>query len=424
MKNASCEKVHPKLCSRNTFAKYTAIFSLFLLGNIHSAEAALNCTVSQTGSWAGGYQLDVKVTNTGTAIKGWVVYLHYAQNAVITGSWNASILGSGSKKITATNVSFNGNLASGASATFGLTGSSSAGFVLPTCTTQQNSSSAQSQSSRASSNASSTLSSVASSQASSKSNSSASSRMDVLNVNFQSRAAGSYTAQQLFTDFKNVDRTWSDGIDEGRAKIVLDGSNKALRVTYPANIFGPANGGVQFVVPFVKSYPELYFSYRVRFANGFNFVKGGKLPGLTGGLAPTGCTSGAGGFSARNMWRTNGAVAQYMYFPLKINACGDDYYYTNNGVTQHFTTGTWQTLEHHLVMNTPGKRDGVIQAWMNGRLVLDVRDFQFRKGNDNFGIENLYFSTFFGGNGQDWAPLSQQYADFDDLIVSEHPISH
>ena len=96
----------------------------------------LTCVVTQTGNWQGGYQLDVRVTNTGAAVQNWTVYLNYPQTAAITNSWNATLTGNGTNRVTATNVSYNGNLGSGASTTFGLTGNTSGALVLPSCSGQ------------------------------------------------------------------------------------------------------------------------------------------------------------------------------------------------------------------------------------------------------------------------------------------------
>ena len=65
----------------------------------------------------------------------------------------------------------------------------------------------------------------------------------------------------------------------------------------------------------VGGYDDLYCSYYVRFAPGFDYVKGGELPGLAGGAANTGGNkpTGRDGWSARMMWRTGGEVVQYVY---------------------------------------------------------------------------------------------------------------
>jgi hypothetical protein len=96
-------------------------------------NSQFTCTVTQTGSWQGGYQADVKVTNTGASVNSWTVYLNFNQPAQITSSWNATLTGNSTTQVTATNVGYNGTLATGASTTFGITGNTSAGFALPGC---------------------------------------------------------------------------------------------------------------------------------------------------------------------------------------------------------------------------------------------------------------------------------------------------
>lgn len=138
-----------------------------------SNNSQFTCIVTQTGSWQGGYQADVKVTNTGASVGNWMVYLNFNQPAQITSSWNATLTGNGTTQVTATNVSYNGTLASGASTTFGITGNTPTGFALPGCSGK----SGGMQSSMATSSAvkSSVVSSVASSVVSSSTSSVASS---------------------------------------------------------------------------------------------------------------------------------------------------------------------------------------------------------------------------------------------------------
>ena len=73
-------------------------------------------------------------------------------------------------------------------------------------------------------------------------------------------------------------------------------------------------------------------------------------------------------------------------------------------------------------MNTPGAHDGILQAWFDGSLALDNQTFIYRIATATFGIDALYFSTFFGGSDATWAPTAAQVADFDDFIVSDQPI--
>ncbi|NUP04566.1 MAG: hypothetical protein HOW73_00715 [Polyangiaceae bacterium] len=239
---------------------------------------------------------------------------------------------------------------------------------------------------------------------------------EILHADFEAAAEGEYTEDMVAADF-GAEPPWNDGLDQGRASIVDDGGERFLRVTYPANEYGPGDGGVQFKVPLNDSYEELHLSYRVRFGDNFQFVKGGKLPGLVGGSAPTGCVDDTTGFSARMMWRTAGAAVQYMYFPEKVNDCGDDYDYASGGSATQFEPGTWHTVEHHLEMNTPGEHDGILKAWFDGEPALDEQMFLYRLADATYEIDTLYFSTFFGGGDSSWAPTSDQVVDFDDFVV-------
>jgi hypothetical protein len=118
------------------------------------------------------------------------------------------------------------------------------------------------------------------------------------------------------------------------------------------------------------------------------------------------------------MWRTGGAVVQYLYYPEKTNDCGDDFAYRVNGQNLTFTPGKWHTVEHRIVMNRAGEHNGVLQTWFDGVLALDNQAFLYRASGATFGIDALYFSTFFGGSDSTWAPPSAQVADFDDFVVT------
>lgn len=245
---------------------------------------------------------------------------------------------------------------------------------------------------------------------------------ELLHATFAAATPGSYAEESVEADFNGAP-TWNDGLDEGRASIVEEGDERFLRVTYPANQYGPANGGVQFKVPLGGSYEELFFAYRVRFGSGFSFVKGGKLPGLVGGSSPTGCSPDPDGFSARNMWRGGGNIVQYVYWPEQPDTCGDDLEYDAGGDARAFTPGKWHTVEHRVRMNAVGSEDGVLEGWVDGELALSD-DGRLWRNDDSFAIDTLYFSTFFGGSDSSWAPASAQAIDFDDLIVSTEPITH
>ena len=207
----------------------------------------------------------------------------------------------------------------------------------------------------------------------------------------------------------------------GRLAVVEDAERgRVLRVHYPAGRVGPEGGGAEFRVR-LPGDDDLRCAYWVRFGEGFDFVRGGKLPGLAGGTAPTGGAraTGTNGFSARMMWRAGGAVVQYLYSPEQTGVWGDDLPYDvpgAGGARRRFRAGRWHHVKHRVRLNTPGERDGVVQGWFDGELALDRRGLRFRDA-DTFTIDWLFFSTFFGGNEPDWAPTRDEHVDFDGFVV-------
>ncbi len=242
---------------------------------------------------------------------------------------------------------------------------------------------------------------------------------------FDDAPLGAYSTATLAADWNGP--TWNNGVDEGRVEII-EGTDayrgRSLRVHYPLGAVRPTDGGAQWKLDLNGTFEELHLSYRVRFGAEFDFVRGGKLPGLVGGSAPTGCVEDTTGFSARGMWRPGGAAVQYLYFPEKVEACGDDYPYLSGGSAVAFSKGVWHLVEHRLVMNTPGQHDGVLEAWFDGELVLAEPTFLYRLEQAAYSIDALYFSTFFGGSDATWAPTKHETIDFDEFLLCTGPITH
>jgi chitin-binding protein len=90
-------------------------------------------TYALSSTWSGGYQAGVTVTAGSTAIKSWTVRLTYPSAPTIQQTWNATSTVSGTV-LTATNVSYNGALSAGGSATFGFLGSGIPTTPTATCT--------------------------------------------------------------------------------------------------------------------------------------------------------------------------------------------------------------------------------------------------------------------------------------------------
>ncbi|XVS66894.1 cellulase family glycosylhydrolase [Actinosynnema sp. CA-299493] len=80
-------------------------------------------TYKVTGQWQGGFQGDVKITNTGTAaVNGWTLRWTWANGQTVSQSWGATTTQSGTT-LSATNVSYTGNIPASGSVSFGFIGS-------------------------------------------------------------------------------------------------------------------------------------------------------------------------------------------------------------------------------------------------------------------------------------------------------------
>jgi len=95
------------------------------------ADGTCTATHAVTSQWAGGYQGEVKVTAGSAAIRNWTVSLTYPGTPPVAQAWNANVTTNGNT-LQATNVSYNGTVAAGASTGFGFLGSG--GPVTPTLT--------------------------------------------------------------------------------------------------------------------------------------------------------------------------------------------------------------------------------------------------------------------------------------------------
>ena len=111
---------------------------------------------------------------------------------------------------------------------------------------------------------------------------------------------------------------WEDGIKEGHASLVRHDDTNWLRITYATGQIGPEKCGVGWRWP-IGTHESAELRYTVRFSRDFDWVKGGKLPGLCGGpdnVSGGRPATGTNGFSARLMWRKDGRGEAYMYHKI------------------------------------------------------------------------------------------------------------
>jgi hypothetical protein len=187
------------------------------------------------------------------------------------------------------------------------------------------------------------------------------------------------------------------------AKVVLD--IRGFAATYPAGLIGGSSAtGIPTNYYSIPPANEYYLDYRVMFETGWQCVKGGKLPGLIGGSHTTGCDAiTADGWSARFMWLINCAGTIYLYDQNRQNNCGDDYIFSNGA---DIAVNQWSRITERVVINTPGQKNGIVQAWFNGKQVVSLTAVELR-GNVSTTtamVDGVSLQTFYGGSTSDWAP--------------------
>jgi hypothetical protein len=154
--------------------------------------------------------------------------------------------------------------------------------------------------------------------------------------------------------------------------------------------------------------------YRVRFSPGFDFVRGGKLPGLYGGRGHSGGVqpTGEDGFSMRLMWRESGQGEVYAYLP------GSG---ARHGVSLlrgrwHFVPGRWHQVTQQILLNTPGQADGLLRMWLDGVAVGEASGLRFRD-HPAVRIDGVFVDLFFGGNDDSWAARADTHVDLAEFTV-------
>lgn len=95
--------------------------------------------------------------------------------------------------------------------------------------------------------------------------------------------------------------------------VTSSSSTSVLEVKYPAGSYNNQTGGAQFYSLWnsTSAFQSMLLTYEISFDSSFDWVKGGKLPGIRGGPSVTGCSggkepNGTDCFSTRLMWRKDG----------------------------------------------------------------------------------------------------------------------
>jgi hypothetical protein len=238
----------------------------------------------------------------------------------------------------------------------------------------------------------------------------------IYNHNFNDNTLGIYANKEWQRDFWYPE--WSDR--DVPPVIMIDANDtvnptKVMEWSFPEGAVGPREGGGQWNVVLGQSYYEGYFSYDIMLKPGFNFVLGGKIPGLKGGPKKSGQPPEWNeGFTGSLMWKANGLVRFYSYHHDQPSQYGQAINWRN-----YLEPGEWHNITIRCVMNTIGKDsgnyDGILEGFFDGKLSCQRTNMRFRNIN-SIGIDELKIYSFFGGSGDEWAATKDEWIRVDNFV--------
>lgn len=120
------------------------------------------------------------------------------------------------------------------------------------------------------------------------------------------------------------------------------------------------------------------------------------------------------GWTAQGVWGSQYALRPYYYDQL---ANGQVNQLNANLVIPR---GYWIHITRRVKMNTPGKRDGIFELYVNDSLRAQATDVEWRslqQGADYGKISHLHMTYFFGGSGADYASKRDNYIRIDNLVA-------
>lgn len=190
----------------------------------------------------------------------------------------------------------------------------------------------------------------------------------------------------------------------------------------------PANQqhGHQVFIILDQNYDQLYIQYDLLVDDNFDAPTAsgryiGKMPlALSGGSTFVDVYGPGGDYTVLDStwgWRTMGiwggpdaGVSQfktYYYHHAESPYSADQAYWDNSDSKGGMPIGTWRTITQRVILNSPGKDDGVAEVYADQKLVSQSDSLmmqsltQYNNGTNK--IDGAYFPFFMGGSSADYA---------------------
>ncbi len=156
---------------------------------------------------------------------------------------------------------------------------------------------------------------------------------------------------------------------------------KALRVRIAKGSNGALNTLWKYKQETGSEPSESFFRYYLRLGDDWNqTLQGGKLPGFSGTYGITGWggrrSFGNQGWSARGLFNQTipagnplagkTPIGTYCYHADMTGNYGTNWLW-QIGYRGYLENNRWYSIEQYLKLNTPGERNGILRAWVDGR---------------------------------------------------------
>ena len=231
-------------------------------------------------------------------------------------------------------------------------------------------------------------------------------------------------------DFENTN--WVENWNGGKRKTVtiIDKDpdrnfeplhGKALSITTPEG----EHYGASIEFPFKQTKDgepsEIYFRYYLRFGDDWNPTGGGKLPGIGGTYGKGGWggrpSDGTNGWSARGLFKESKdgktPIGFYCYHAEMKGQYGENWHWDRDQLGS-LENNRWYCLEQYVKLNTIGKSDGILRAWVDGKLAFEKTNVRMRN-TPALKIQNIWINFYHGGKSP---AASEDHAFLDNLVIS------
>jgi len=238
----------------------------------------------------------------------------------------------------------------------------------------------------------------------------------------------------LFTDFDS-DR-WQKYFSGGKRKTVRVVNedkernfeplqNKALQIKVSEGDHYGASIEYNFKEKTGSEPEEIYFRYYLRFGSDWNPRRGGKLPGISGTYNRGGWggrpSNGRNGWSARGQFKGQKEgktpTGFYCYHADMRGRYGSAWIWQKDKLG-YLENNRWYCIEQYVKMNTPGKNDGILRGWVDGRPAFEKTDVRMRDV-PGLKIERIWINIYHGGT---WTSDSDDHLFIDNVVIAKRYI--